>query len=120
MRENWRWDTVKDQLHMIRSEERGDYHHLVVGALGKLGNAGSPIASWTVHLPTSTGLVRLFEQAWANQRKPTSTCDGDSLKRLDEEVAELMVAGFGGVMTRQPGARLHGRFHGGPFGQGWY
>jgi S-adenosylhomocysteine hydrolase len=44
----------------------------------------------------------LFEQAWAkqdeNQRQPVSV---EVLpKKLDEEVAELMVEGFGGVMTR--------------------
>jgi adenosylhomocysteinase len=44
----------------------------------------------------------LFEQAWSdqpvNQRQPVGV---EVLpKKLDEEVAELMVAGFGGVMTR--------------------
>ena len=46
--------------------------------------------------------MHLFEQAWAdqnrNQRAPISV---EVLpKTLDEEVAELMVQGFGGVLTR--------------------
>ena len=46
--------------------------------------------------------MHLFEQAWAdqnqNQRAPISV---EVLpKKLDEEVAELMVQGFGGVLTR--------------------
>ena len=44
----------------------------------------------------------LFEQAWANQpdnqRSPVTV---EVLpKKLDEEVAQLMVEGFGGVVTR--------------------
>ena len=44
----------------------------------------------------------LFEQGWANQpsaqRAPVTV---DVLpKKLDEEVAQLMVAGFGGVVTQ--------------------
>ena len=46
--------------------------------------------------------MHLFEQRWAdqpeNQRSPITV---EVLpKKLDEEVAELMVHGFGGVLTR--------------------
>ena len=46
--------------------------------------------------------MHLFDQAWAdqpeNQRSPITV---EVLpKKLDEEVAELMVQGFGGVMTQ--------------------
>ena len=46
--------------------------------------------------------MHLFEQAWAdqpeNQRSPITV---EVLpKKLDEEVAQLMVSGFGGVVTK--------------------
>jgi len=46
--------------------------------------------------------MHLYEQAWArqpdNQRSPITV---EVLpKKLDEEVAQLMVEGFGGVVTR--------------------
>ena len=106
MRENWRWETVKDQVHMIhRSEERGDYLILLSeGRLVNLGNAmGHPSRIMDGSFANQVlAQMHLFEQAWANQpenqRQPITV---EVLpKKLDEEVAELMVAGFGGVMTR--------------------
>ena len=106
MRENWTWDKVKDQVHMIhRSETRGDYLILLSeGRLVNLGNAmGHPSRIMDGSFANQVlAQMYLFEQAWsdqpANQRQPISV---EVLpKKLDEEVAELMVAGFGGVMTR--------------------
>ena len=106
MRENWTWDKVKDQVHMIhRSETRGDYLILLSeGRLVNLGNAmGHPSRIMDGSFANQVlAQMYLFEQAWSdqpvNQRQPTGV---EVLpKKLDEEVAELMVAGFGGVMTR--------------------
>lgn len=106
MRDNWTWDKVKDQVHMIhRSESRGDYLILLSeGRLVNLGNAmGHPSRIMDGSFANQVlAQMYLFEQAWSdqpvNQRQPIGV---EVLpKKLDEEVAELMVAGFGGVMTR--------------------
>jgi adenosylhomocysteinase len=106
MRENWTWDKVKEQVHMIhRSETRGDYLILLSeGRLVNLGNAmGHPSRIMDGSFANQVlAQMYLFEQAWSdqpvNQRQPIGV---EVLpKKLDEEVAELMVAGFGGVMTR--------------------
>ena len=106
MRENWTWDKVKDQVHMIhRSETRGDYLILLSeGRLVNLGNAmGHPSRIMDGSFANQVlAQMYLFEQAWSdqpvNQRQPIGV---EVLpKKLDEEVAERMVAGFGGVMTR--------------------
>ena len=106
MRENWSWDKVKDQVHMIHpSETRGDYLILLSeGRLVNLGNAmGHPSRIMDGSFANQVlAQMYLFEQAWSdqpvNQRQPIGV---EVLpKKLDEEVAELMVAGFGGVMTR--------------------
>jgi adenosylhomocysteinase len=106
MRENWRWEKVKDQVHMIhRSEDRWDYLILLSeGRLVNLGNAmGHPSRIMDGSFANQVlAQMYLYEQAWSdqpiNQRQPVGV---EVLpKKLDEEVAELMVAGFGGVMTR--------------------
>ena len=106
MRENWRWEQVKDQVHQIyRSEKPGDYLILLSeGRLVNLGNAmGHPSRVMDGSFANQVlAQMHLFEQAWAdqpeNQRAPITV---EVLpKKLDEEVAELMVEGFGGVLTQ--------------------
>ncbi len=106
MRENWRWDEVKDQVHLIfRSDDPQDYLILLSeGRLVNLGNAmGHPSRIMDGSFANQVlAQMHLFEQKWAdqpeNQRQPISV---EVLpKKLDEEVAELMVQGFGGVVTR--------------------
>ncbi len=106
MRENWRWDTVKDQVHQIyRSDSDDDYILLLSeGRLVNLGNAmGHPSRIMDGSFANQVlAQMHLFEQRWADQdpsqRSPITV---EVLpKKLDEEVAELMVAGFGGVMTK--------------------
>ena len=106
MRDNWRWDKVKDQVHQIfRSEDNSDYLILLSeGRLVNLGNAmGHPSRIMDGSFANQVlAQMHLFEQAWAdqpdNQRSPLSV---EVLpKKLDEEVAQLMVEGFGGTMTR--------------------
>jgi adenosylhomocysteinase len=106
MRENWSLVEVKEQVHMIkRSDRPGD--HLILLSEGRLVNLGNAMGHPSRIMDGSfanqvLAQMHLFEQAWAdqnqNQRAPISV---EVLpKKLDEEVAELMVQGFGGVLTR--------------------
>ena len=106
MREKWSWVEVKEQVHMIkRSDRTGD--HLILLSEGRLVNLGNAMGHPSRIMDGSfanqvLAQMHLFEQAWAdqdqNQRAPISV---EVLpKKLDEEVAELMVQGFGGVLTR--------------------
>ncbi len=106
MRENWRWDMVKDQVHQIfRSDDPSDYLILLSeGRLVNLGNAmGHPSRIMDGSFANQVlAQMHLFEQKWAdqpdNQRAPITV---EVLpKKLDEEVAQLMVEGFGGVLTQ--------------------
>jgi len=106
MRKHWRWDMVKDQVHQIfRSGDDGDYLILLSeGRLVNLGNAmGHPSRIMDGSFANQVlAQMHLYEQRWADQpptqRAPVTV---EVLpKKLDEEVAELMVRGFGGVLTR--------------------
>ncbi|MGE0622346.1 MAG: adenosylhomocysteinase [Pseudomonadales bacterium] len=106
MRKHWQWEPVKDQVHQIfRSDDRSDYLVLLSeGRLVNLGNAmGHPSRIMDGSFANQVlAQMHLFEQRWAdqpqNQRAPITV---EVLpKKLDEEVAELMVRGFGGVLTR--------------------
>ena len=106
MRDHWRWEMVKDQVHQIfRSDDAHDYLILLSeGRLVNLGNAmGHPSRVMDGSFANQVlAQMHLFEQRWAdqpeNQRAPITV---EVLpKKLDEEVAELMVAGFGGILTR--------------------
>jgi len=106
MRENWRWQPVKDQVHQIfRSDDPRNYLILLSeGRLVNLGNAmGHPSRVMDGSFANQVlAQMHLYEQAWAdqpeNQRSPVTV---EVLpKKLDEEVAQLMVEGFGGVVTQ--------------------
>ena len=103
MRENWRWETVKDQVHQIfRSDDSRDYLILLSeGRLVNLGNAmGHPSRVMDGSFANQVlAQMHLYEQRWADQpEKQRAPITIEVLpKKLDEEVAELMVAGFGGV-----------------------
>jgi adenosylhomocysteinase len=106
MRKNWRWDKIKDQVHQIfRSDDDLDYLILLSeGRLVNLGNAmGHPSRIMDGSFANQVlAQMHLYEDAWAdqpeNQRKPITV---EVLpKKLDEEVAQLMVEGFGGVVTQ--------------------
>ena len=106
MRENWRWQEVKGQVHQVfRSDDARDYVILLSeGRLVNLGNAmGHPSRVMDGSFANQVlAQMHLFEQGWANQpdnqRSPVTV---EVLpKKLDEEVAQLMVEGFGGVVTQ--------------------
>ncbi|MEM6707327.1 MAG: adenosylhomocysteinase [Pseudomonadota bacterium] len=106
MREVWRWEEVKEQVHLVyRSDAPNDYLILLSeGRLVNLGNAmGHPSRIMDGSFANQVlAQMHLYEQRWAdqpeNQRAPITV---EVLpKKLDEEVAELMVEGFGGTMTK--------------------
>ena len=106
MREHWRWELVKEQVHQVfRSDQHGDYLILLSeGRLVNLGNAmGHPSRVMDGSFANQVlAQMHIFEQRWADQdpeqRAPVSV---EVLpKKLDEEVARLMVEGFGGVVTK--------------------
>lgn len=106
MRNNWRWEEVKPQVHKIyRSDDVEDYIILLSeGRLVNLGNAtGHPSrimdGSFTNQVLAQ---MYLYNELWAC--KPASEREPVYVKvlpkKLDEEVAAEMVKGFGGVITR--------------------
>ncbi|OHC04983.1 MAG: adenosylhomocysteinase [Planctomycetes bacterium RIFCSPLOWO2_12_FULL_40_19] len=106
MRNNWRWEEVKPQVHKIyRSDDVEDYIILLSeGRLVNLGNAtGHPSrimdGSFTNQVLAQ---MYLYNESWAG--KPVSEREPVYVKvlpkKLDEEVAAEMVKGFGGVITR--------------------
>ena len=106
MRELWRWEEVKPQVHRIfRSDDPTDFIILLSeGRLVNLGNAmGHPSRVMDGSFANQVlAQMHLYEQRWAdqpeNQRAPITV---EVLpKHLDEEVASYMVQGFGGTLTR--------------------
>lgn len=107
MRENWEWLEVKPQVHkVIRNKAEND--HLILLSEGRLVNLGNA----TGH-PS-----RIMDGSFANQvlaqmylwdAKFADLPEAEKAeniyvkvlpKKLDEEVAADMVAGFGGVLTQ--------------------
>ena len=106
MREHWRWEQVKEQVHQVfRSDDPADYLLLLSeGRLVNLGNAmGHPSRVMDGSFANQVlAQIHLYEQRWADQppaqRSPVAV---EVLpKKLDEEVAQLMVEGFGGMLTK--------------------
>jgi adenosylhomocysteinase len=101
MRDNWRWDEVKPQVHRVfRSDDKSDYLILLSeGRLVNLGNAtGHPSRIMDGSFANQVlAQMHLFDAKFADN-------GGDIYvevlpKKLDEEVAAGMVGGFGGVLT---------------------
>ncbi|NRA24204.1 MAG: adenosylhomocysteinase [Oleispira sp.] len=106
MRENWEWHEIKPQVHKIIRRKGND--HLILLSEGRLVNLGNA----TGH-PS-----RIMDGSFANQvlaqmylwdAKFADLSEADKAeniyvkvlpKKLDEEVAADMVAGFGGVLTQ--------------------
>ncbi|MDN5619051.1 MAG: adenosylhomocysteinase [Psychrobacter sp.] len=107
MRDNWRWVEIKPQVHQIfRSDDENDYLILLAeGRLVNLGNAtGHPSRVMDGSFANQVlAQMYLFEEKFADL--PTNE-RFDNLyvkvlpKKLDEEVAAAMVAGFNGTLTK--------------------
>jgi adenosylhomocysteinase len=107
MRDEWKWDEVKPQVHKImRSEKAGD--HLILLSEGRLVNLGNATGHPSRIMDGSfanqvLAQMYLYEAKFADLPAAEKS---DNLylkilpKKLDEEVAADMVAGFDGVMTK--------------------
>ena len=109
MRDNWHWEEVKPQVHKIYrsgNENQDDYLILLSeGRLINLGNAtGHPSRVMDGSFANQVlAQMFLYERKYADlsdEFKKTSLSVEVLPKHLDEEVAALMVEGFGGVLTR--------------------
>jgi adenosylhomocysteinase len=109
MRDNWDWEEVKPQVHKIyrqSREQKDDYLILLSeGRLINLGNAtGHPSRIMDGSFANQVlAQLFLFERKFADQddKYKQANLKVEVLpKHLDEEVAALMVAGFGGVLTQ--------------------
>lgn len=106
MRDNWHWVEVKPQVHQVfRSEDADDYLILLAeGRLVNLGNAtGHPSRIMDGSFANQVlAQMYLFAEKFADM--PEDARQHNLYvkvlpKKLDEEVAAAMVAGFGGVLT---------------------
>lgn len=107
MRDNWRWVEIKPQVHQIfRSDDENDYLILLAeGRLVNLGNAtGHPSRVMDGSFANQVlAQMYLFEEKFAELPVDERF---DNLyvkvlpKKLDEEVAAAMVAGFNGTLTK--------------------
>ena len=107
MRDNWQWEEVKPQVHKVyRDDARSDYLILLSeGRLVNLGNAtGHPSRIMDGSFANQVlAQIYLYERRFANlepEMKAAALRVEVLPKKLDEEVAAHMVAGFGGVITR--------------------
>jgi len=105
MREKWRWEEVKPQVHKIHRGRNPDDYLLLLseGRLVNLGNAtGHPSRVMDGSFANQVlAQIYLYEQRWAEQSPEQRPPVGIEVlpKHLDEEVARYMVTGFGGVLT---------------------
>ena len=110
MRDNWHWELIKPQVHKIyRSDPAAkpeDYLILLSeGRLINLGNAtGHPSRVMDGSFANQVlAQIYLYEKAFADlsEEFKAGEIKVEVLpKQLDEQVAALMVGGFGGVLTR--------------------
>jgi adenosylhomocysteinase len=107
MRNNWRWAEVKPQVHQVfRSDATDDYLLLLSeGRLVNLGNAtGHPSRIMDGSFANQVlAQMHLFAEKFADlpADQQAANIRVEVLpKKLDEEVAAAMVAGFAGVMTQ--------------------
>ena len=106
MRDNWRWDEIKPQVHKIyRSDNEAD--HLLLLSEGRLVNLGNATGHPSRIMDGSfsnqvLAQIHLYRQGFANMDADAqqAAMSVEVLpKQLDEEVARYMVEGFGGVVT---------------------
>ena len=107
MRDNWRWEEVKPQVHKIFRSQDENNHLLLLseGRLVNLGNAtGHPSRIMDGSFANQVlAQIHLFKGKFADlpPAEKTASIRVEVLpKKLDEEVARYMVEGFGGVLTR--------------------
>jgi adenosylhomocysteinase len=107
MRENWEWEEVKPQVHKIYRDRSSNDHLLLLseGRLVNLGNAtGHPSRIMDGSFANQVlAQIHLYAKRFADlpEADKAASISVEVLpKHLDEQVAALMVQGFGGVITR--------------------
>ncbi len=107
MRDNWKWVEVKPQVHQVyRSNDDSDYLILLSeGRLVNLGNAtGHPSRIMDGSFANQVlAQIHLYKEKFADlpaDKKAENLYVKVLPKKLDEEVAAAMVAGFNGVITK--------------------
>jgi len=110
MRDNWHWENVKPQVDKIYrgSPDNNPEDYLLLLSEGRLVNLGNATGHPSRIMDGSfanqvLAQIHLYKQAFADK----SDAEQKELlrvevlpKKLDEEVAALMVQGFGGVITK--------------------
>ena len=127
MRDNWTWEKIKDQVHKIyRQDPEGNPNDYLIllseGRLINLGNAtGHPSRIMDGSFANQVlAQIHLYKKGFANlspEEKKKNLSVEVLPKKLDEEVAALMVGGFGGVITKltEPQAKYINVKVNGPF-----
>jgi len=107
MREHWQWEEVKPQVHKIYRDQASNDHLLLLseGRLVNLGNAtGHPSRIMDGSFANQVlAQIHLYAKRFADlpaEEKAANITVEVLPKHLDEQVAALMVQGFGGVITR--------------------
>ena len=107
MRDNWEWEEIKPQVHKIYRDRASNDHLLLLseGRLVNLGNAtGHPSRIMDGSFANQVlAQIHIYEQRFADlpaDEKAAAISVEVLPKHLDEQVAALMVEGFGGVMTK--------------------
>jgi adenosylhomocysteinase len=115
MRDKWHWEEIKPQVHRIFRDTAPDAtpdlssrNFLILLSEGRLVNLGNATGHPSRIMDGSfanqvLAQIYLYEQGFANindDEVKASMIKVEVLpKKLDEEVASLMVKGFGGVVT---------------------
>ena len=111
MLDNWRWDEIKPQVHRVFRKNDDDYIILLSkGRLVNLGNAtGHPSRIMDGSFANQVlAQIYLYKNKFANLTKKEKIKHISIKvlpKKLDEEIAALMVQGFGGVLTKMTTAQ---------------
>ncbi len=116
MKNEWFWEEIKPQVHRIFRNvtpdgvpEDNDRNYILLLAEGRLVNLGNATGHPSRIMDGSfanqvLAQIYLFDQAFAkvndDERKKEMLSVTVLPKKLDEEVAELMVEGFGGTITK--------------------
>ena len=106
MRQTWEWEEVKPQVHRVyRNKSKADY--LIILSEGRLVNLGNATGHPSRIMDGSfanqvLAQIHLYQAKFADlpaDKKQEAISLKVLPKELDEEVARLMVQGFGGTMT---------------------
>ena len=109
MRENWVWEEVKPQVHKIyRDGAENQDNYLILLSEGRLINLGNATGHPSRIMDGSfanqvLAQMFMFERKFADlpaAEKESNLYVEVLPKHLDEEVAAMMVGGFGGVLTK--------------------